>query len=79
MDWLSNAFWARVGWAAGDLAISASVAFGIMLVLALIILPRLIRQSLCSHAHYHETSSCDAICNDCGRNLGFIGRIRDHQ
>lgn len=35
-----------------------------------------IRQKRCKHASYHETGACDAVCNDCGKNLGFIGRIR---
>ena len=30
----------------------------------------------CKHPRYHETSSCDAICLECGKNLGFIQRWR---
>jgi hypothetical protein len=43
-----------------------------------IILARIwIAQWLCRHdAGCHETRSCDAICNKCGKNLGFIGTLR---
>jgi hypothetical protein len=36
-----------------------------------------IKQSRCKHEHFRETMSCDAICKDCGKNLGFIGSVRD--
>lgn len=26
----------------------------------------------CEHLRVRETRSCDAICRDCGENLGFI-------
>jgi Na+-transporting methylmalonyl-CoA/oxaloacetate decarboxylase gamma subunit len=31
----------------------------------------------CKHERYYETMSCDAICNHCRKNLGFIGNLRD--
>ena len=31
-----------------------------------------INQTWCKHLSYRETMSCDAICNKCGKNLGFI-------
>jgi uncharacterized membrane protein YqiK len=35
------------------------------------------RQALCKHERgVRETSSCDAICNQCGKNLGFISLWR---
>jgi hypothetical protein len=31
------------------------------------------KQSRCKHDNcVSETQACDAICNDCGKNLGFI-------
>jgi hypothetical protein len=27
----------------------------------------------CKHDKVHETRACDAICINCGKNLGFIG------
>lgn len=34
----------------------------------------------CRHAgRISENRSCDAICDDCGKNLGFIGAWRDKQ
>ena len=31
----------------------------------------------CAHLRVRETMACDAICRDCGRNLGFIQYWRD--
>lgn len=30
----------------------------------------------CEHLDYREIMSCDAICKNCGKNLGFIGTVR---
>lgn len=35
-----------------------------------------IKQSRCKHENYYETRACDAICKECGKNLGFIGTVR---
>ena len=35
------------------------------------------KQRKCKHESYREDRSCNAICNQCGKNLGFIGNIRD--
>lgn len=77
MEWLANAFWARMGWAVGEVAIWIAIVVTLALLSLLISAPRFLRQTRCKHIHYRETGSCDAICNDCGKNLGFIGRIRD--
>jgi hypothetical protein len=31
----------------------------------------------CEHLRVQETMACDAICLDCGRNLGFIAHWRE--
>lgn len=31
----------------------------------------------CEHLRVRETRACDAICRDCGNNLGFIQEWRD--
>ena len=31
----------------------------------------------CKHLRVRETMACDAVCRDCGRNLGFIQQWRD--
>jgi len=36
-----------------------------------------LRQNKCSHDRWYETQACDAICNDCSKNLGFIGTVRE--
>ena len=36
------------------------------------------KESRCKHdGGYNETQKCDAICRRCGKNLGFIGKLRD--
>lgn len=35
------------------------------------------RQRQCKHdGAIGETQACDAICRQCGKNLGFIGNVR---
>ena len=33
-------------------------------------------QRNCNHEKYYENRACDAICTQCGKNLGFIGTVR---
>ena len=35
------------------------------------------KQQRCEHEKYFETQACDAICSNCGKNLGFIGKVRE--
>ena len=35
------------------------------------------RHYKCDHENYHENTACHAICRDCGKDLGFIGTIRE--
>lgn len=36
------------------------------------------KQSRCKHdGGVNKTRACDAICRKCGKNLGFIGNMRD--
>ena len=42
-------------------------------------LPRLLKQRRCNHPAVNETQACDAICRECGKNLGFIKNRRDAQ
>ena len=36
------------------------------------------KQSRCKHdGGVSETMACDAICKQCGKNLGFIGKWRE--
>ena len=61
----------------------AEVIFGIAIILLIIVvaiisqIPRWLRQAKCRHEHFHETRACDAVCSSCGKNLGFIGTLRD--
>lgn len=34
-------------------------------------------QYRCKHPTFRETRACDAICNQCGKNLGFVGAVRE--
>jgi hypothetical protein len=33
------------------------------------------KQARCPHESFYETMACDAVCNSCGKNLGFIGTV----
>lgn len=77
MDWLWAAVAAWFGWniVAPFLAFVATV-----ILLLLFSIPGAIRQSRCAHENgVRETRSCDAICRECGKNLGFIGTWREQQ
>lgn len=43
-------------------------------------LPGAWRQGRCKHdGDFRETMACDAICDKCGKNLGFIQPWRDRK
>ena len=33
----------------------------------------------CKHDKVYETRACDAICINCGKNLGFIGNWHEYK
>lgn len=76
MTWLAAAFWARMGWELAAAAILVFMLVGVVVGVALWVLIGALLAAGCKHTSYHETSGCDAICNKCGKNLGFIGKLR---
>ncbi len=38
-----------------------------------------IKQKMCKHINYYENRACHAICNRCGKDLGFIGTVREQR
>lgn len=60
-------------------AMELIIFLSVMVVVVTIVLEidKLMRSRACKHAHYRETSKCDAICVECGENLGFIQPLRD--
>lgn len=65
-------------WTLSDAFIVAMLVITSVLVIVIGIYDYL-RQRKCPHTAVHETSSCQAICRHCGKNLGFIGSWRDKQ
>lgn len=56
---------------------AVGISLLVVVVALLVSLPSIRRQAKCKHdGSVIETSSCDAICNQCGKNLGFIGTWR---
>lgn len=50
------------------------VMLGVFGAVTYLNLKELCKQRRCKHTSgVHETRACDAICKDCGKNLGFIG------
>ena len=62
-------------WTIGDLIGYAFVLF-VLVVLAVKQVCELIEQRRCKHESVRETMACDAMCNKCNKNLGFIGSWR---
>ena len=54
--------------------------FGIIfLVLIVQILKTSMKQALCKHENFNENMACHAICRSCGKDLGFIGTVREQR
>jgi hypothetical protein len=53
--------------------------FAVFLSLAIVVwISKLISQWKCKHGSgVHETRACNALCNKCGKDLGFIGTWRE--
>lgn len=51
----------------------------VVLIIFAIQILRTTKQARCSHLRVYETESCDAICCDCRKNVGFIGAWRESQ
>lgn len=58
--------------------VALAIAGLALVVLALLAYGALIsfRQWRCPHRNWHENMACDAVCDDCHKNLGFIGSWR---
>jgi len=63
-------------WTFGDV-ISLLVIGLIILVVLIGSLKQWFKQARCKHNNVHETRACDAVCSQCGKNLGFIGTWRE--
>lgn len=76
MEWMWPAAWAWFGW---NIVAPAIALLTVAILILLFNAPRMIRQARCSHEHVRENGSVEAVCMDCGRNLGFIGTWRELQ
>ena len=62
-------------WTISDLIGCAFVSL-ILVVLSVKQAHEWIKQRRCNHESVRETMACDAVCNKCNKNLGFIGSWR---
>lgn len=55
--------------------------FLFLIIAGPLFIPGLFKEWRCKHAEhdFRENMACDAICCNCGKNLGFIGRIREQR
>jgi Zn finger protein HypA/HybF involved in hydrogenase expression len=61
----------------GDV-VSAIIILIMVIWAAVILIKQLVAEVKCKHdGGVNETSTCDAICKKCGKNLGFIGNWRN--
>ncbi len=74
MDWFLASIAAWFGW---NVVAPFICLIFVVAILGLLEIPRRARQMKCPHERYRETMSCDAVCTSCGKNLGFIGAVRD--
>jgi Zn finger protein HypA/HybF involved in hydrogenase expression len=66
-------------WTISDMLGLVAVTITFIIWTALLLCKK-IRESRCKHNRaVSETQACDAICQDCGKNLGFIGTWREQQ
>lgn len=66
-------------WTIGD-AITAVIVAIFLIIWLYVGIATWIRQARCKHdGGVNETQACEAICRECGKNLGFIGTWRDKQ
>ena len=68
-----------IGAPVAELAIGLAALIVAAAGYGLICLPGWWKQRKCPHSRVRETGACDAICQSCGKNLGFIGAWRDKQ
>lgn len=69
--WLAKAF--------ADFLIFLGIVAAFIVISLLVAFPIWLRQRKCNHPRVNETQACEAICNECGKNLGFIGTWREKQ
>lgn len=67
-------FWAAK--AIAEVIVGLLVLLGVVVIVALSYLPGYLHKKVCKHEKYRETRACDAICVNCGKNLGFIQGMR---
>lgn len=77
MDWFFAGLWVRLGWIVAEIGSFIAAVLIVSAAVGLLSLPRIMRRMGCKHARFHETMACEAVCLDCGKNLGFIGKVRD--
>lgn len=63
-------------WTIGD-AITCVIVLSLAAIVGALGLFVCIKQAVCRHEQgVNETNACDAICRNCGKNLGFIDKWR---
>jgi hypothetical protein len=59
-----------------DIVVYGSLAI-IVLIGAIMTIRTAVKQRFCPHDTYRETMQCNAICRNCGKDLGFIQPWRE--
>ena len=77
MEWFWIAIQVYLGWTIAAILFPLTIGLIVLIIFLLFQIPKILKQRLCKHTNFRETRSCDAICNDCGKRLGFIGTWRE--
>ncbi len=78
-----NYIWFWLAKFVAEMAFAALVLLILFIVCVLIALwmqiPIWVKQYHCKHPHEqsYETTKCDVRCRQCGKNLGFIGSLKE--
>lgn len=56
--------------------IALCIVVALILLYGVVVLLTAWQRRRCKHKNYFENRACNAICRDCGKDLGFIGSLR---
>lgn len=57
--------------------VELQISGAVFVLLILIGILKAFKQWRCKHPTYRENRACHAICNHCGKDMGFIGTVRE--
>ena len=77
MEWMWAAFWAWLGW---NVLAPVLACLALLIIVGLLQVPRLVRQSRCSHPRLHQagTAGTQQHCSECGKFVCYTWDLQKH-